>query len=213
MRELMNSVVRFSTTMTLFGFRQFQTSVMVVTEWLKWGYYGGGLTCPDCGAQREFTKEFRRSFEEAMRSRGNGFVQSLGGPVTEVSVEQFRNTSLLLLSMSRWFYGGMTCPDCGHQQELAKVIRHSMDAVTKALHSQLQEDNKQSLDSLSRLGSDWVDRAGNVLSGSAVDPWEILSASEKLVRRTSDALTDWARGAAVSPNAPEARPEEFRTGT
>ena len=69
----------------------------------------------------------------------------------------------------------------------------AMDSVTDALKSQLDETNKPAMDSVSKLGTDMVDRTWEGFNVSALDPQKMMDTTADLMRKTTDSLTDWMK--------------------
>lgn len=67
MRELINSMMNLSLTMTLFGVQQFRNTVEGVVDATRWTFFTG-FTCPDCGTQQEVARDFRKALDSLTES-------------------------------------------------------------------------------------------------------------------------------------------------
>lgn len=86
-------------------------------------------------------------------------------------------------------------------------FREALDAVTNAVTSQLDENKKPTLDSMSHLGSDIVSRTWDTMNVAAMDPRQVLQTTGDLIKKTSDSLADMMkRTEAAVPDAGEPKP-------
>ena len=69
-------------------------------------------------------------------------------------------------------------------------FRDALDAITDAVTSQLDENKKPTLNSMSNLGHDIVDRTWDAMNVSALDPREVLDTTSDLMKKTSESLAD-----------------------
>ena len=67
-------------------------------------------------------------------------------------------------------------------------FKDALDSITGAITSQLDENKKPTLDSMSHLGSDIVDRTWDTMNVSAMDPRQILQTTGDLMKKTSESL-------------------------
>ncbi len=75
-------------------------------------------------------------------------------------------------------------------QAAMKKFQASIDAVTGALGSTLDEPNKQGADKMSKVGADLVDRTWDAMNVSAFDPRELMQTTVDLLRKTTESLAD-----------------------
>jgi hypothetical protein len=66
----------------------------------------------------------------------------------------------------------------------------ALDSLTNALVTQVGEGGKPALESITRLGTDLVDRTWTGLNVSALDPREVMESSGDLLRKTTDSLAE-----------------------
>jgi hypothetical protein len=76
-----------------------------------------------------------------------------------------------------------------------KKFRESVDAVTNAINSQLDESKRPAVNSMSNLGTDMVGRTWDGMNVSAFDPREVIQTTGDIVRRTTDSLSGWMKKA------------------
>jgi hypothetical protein len=67
-------------------------------------------------------------------------------------------------------------------------LRKMIDSMTDALTSQIDESKKKTVDSISSLGADVVDRTFNTLNVSGLNPRDIVDTTNNMVRKTTDSL-------------------------
>src|SRR5437763_1700400 len=63
MRELMDSMMRFSVAMTFFGIKQLRNTIEGVVDATRWTLFTG-FTCPDCGTQQEVVRDLRKALDD-----------------------------------------------------------------------------------------------------------------------------------------------------
>lgn len=78
-------------------------------------------------------------------------------------------------------------------QSAIKKFREALDTVSNAVTTQLDEGKKPTVDSMSKLGTDLVDRTWDALNVTALDPREIIQTTGDLMRKTTDSFTDWMK--------------------
>ena len=67
MADLINSFVKFSTAMTLFGLHQLRNAVEVMVDVPRWTFTTA-FTCPDCGSQQEIFRDLNQTLDDATKS-------------------------------------------------------------------------------------------------------------------------------------------------
>ena|SRR5437867_2313641 len=80
----------------------------------------------------------------------------------------------------------------------------SLNSVTNAISGQIDQSARPALDSVSKLGSDLVDRTLTAMNAPALDPREMIKTTGDLMRKTTDSLTDWMK---KSNDASSAEPQ------
>jgi len=83
----------------------------------------------------------------------------------------------------------------------------SLNSVTEAIVSQIDEAAKPTLDSVSKLGSDLVDRTWTAVNAPVLDPREMMKNTGDLMRKTTDSLTDWVKKSTESQTPSTAEPQ------
>ncbi len=90
----------------------------------------------------------------------------------------------------------------------------ALDAISNTLSTQIDASKKSTLDSMTRSGSEMVDRTMDALYVQALNPREILDTTTDVTRKTTDSMADIVRRATgpathsdSSAGAPEAAAE------
>ena len=68
-------------------------------------------------------------------------------------------------------------------------FRESLDAVTNAITAQLDQDAKPTLDSVTHLSADLVDRTMETLKTPALDPRQMIKTASDVIRKTAASLS------------------------
>ncbi len=69
-------------------------------------------------------------------------------------------------------------------------LKKMIDSMTDALTAQIDESKMKTVDSISNLGADVVDRTFNTLSVPGLNPRDLVDTTKKLVRTTTDSLAN-----------------------
>ena len=84
----------------------------------------------------------------------------------------------------------------------------ALDAISNTLSTQIDATKKSTLDSLTRTGSDMVDRTMDAMNVKALDPREVMDTTADIMRKTSDSMADMVRRTAPnSSGEPESAAE------
>jgi len=67
-------------------------------------------------------------------------------------------------------------------------LRKMLDSMTDALTAQIDESKKPTVDSMSNLGSDMVERTFDSLNVSGLTPKDFVQTTSDIVKKTSDSL-------------------------
>jgi hypothetical protein len=67
-------------------------------------------------------------------------------------------------------------------------FKDALDSITNAITSQLDDNKKPTLDSMSNLGTDIVDRTWDSMNVAAMDPRQVLNTTGDLMKKTSESL-------------------------
>lgn len=76
----------------------------------------------------------------------------------------------------------------------------ALDAISNTLSTQIDASKKSTLDSMTRTGSEMVDRTMDAMNVQALNPREILDTTADVMRKTTDSMADIVRRA-TGPNA------------
>src|SRR5712692_7569959 len=71
----------------------------------------------------------------------------------------------------------------------------ALDAISNTLSTQIDATKKSTLDSMTRTGSEMVDRTMDVMNVQALNPREILDTTADVMRKTTDSMADIVRRA------------------
>jgi len=85
-------------------------------------------------------------------------------------------------------------------------FRDALDAITNAITSQLDESKKPTLDSMSHLGTDIVDRTWETMNVSAMDPRQVLQTTGDLMKKTSESIAGLVKKPAATESTGEPQP-------
>jgi len=86
----------------------------------------------------------------------------------------------------------------------------ALDAISNTLSTQIDATKKSTLDSMTRTGSEMVDRTMDAMNVQALNPREVMDTTADIMRKTSDSMADMVRrtssavhGAAAGASDPE----------
>src|SRR5436190_20875582 len=71
----------------------------------------------------------------------------------------------------------------------------ALDAISNTLSTQIDASKKSTLDSMTRTGSEMVDRTIDAMNVQALNPREILDTTADVIRKNSDSVADIVRNA------------------
>src|SRR5713101_8542143 len=80
-------------------------------------------------------------------------------------------------------------------QEVINRFCGALDAISNTLSTQIDSSKKSTLDSMTRTGSEIVDRTMDPLYVQALNPPEILDTTADVMRKTTDSMADIVRRA------------------
>ena len=66
----------------------------------------------------------------------------------------------------------------------------ALDAISTTLSTQIDSSKKSTLDSMTRTGSEMVDRTMDAMNVQALNPREILDTTADVMRKTTDSMAD-----------------------
>src|SRR5258708_33477583 len=69
----------------------------------------------------------------------------------------------------------------------------ALDAISTTLSTQIDSSKKSTLDSMSRTGSEMVDRTMDAMNVPALNPREIMDTTADVMRKTTDSMADIVR--------------------
>src|SRR6266566_8035225 len=69
----------------------------------------------------------------------------------------------------------------------------ALDAISNTLSTQIDASKKSTLDSMTRTGSEMVDRTMDAMNVQALNPKEVMDTTADLMRKTSDSMADMVR--------------------
>jgi hypothetical protein len=115
-------------------------------------------------------------------------LQNSGGEVVQELINSFVRLSaaMSVYSMQQMQSAVETIDPKDSVTKLKKMI----DSMTDALTSQIDESKKKTVDSISNLGADVVDRTFNTLSVSGLNPRDLVDTTNDMVRKTTDSLAN-----------------------
>jgi hypothetical protein len=71
----------------------------------------------------------------------------------------------------------------------------ALDAISNTLSTQIDSSKKSTLDSMTRTGSEMVDRTMDAMNVPALNPREMLDTTADVMRKTTDSMADLVRRA------------------
>ena len=71
----------------------------------------------------------------------------------------------------------------------------ALDAISNTLSTQIDSSKKSTLDSMTRTGSEMVDRTMDVMNMPALNPREMMDTTADVMRKTTDSMADIVRRA------------------
>jgi hypothetical protein len=69
----------------------------------------------------------------------------------------------------------------------------ALDAISNTLSTQIDATKKSTLDSMSKTGSEMMDRTMDAMNVQALNPREIMDTTADVMRKTSDSMADIVR--------------------
>jgi hypothetical protein len=76
-------------------------------------------------------------------------------------------------------------------KESVNKLRQMIDSMTDALTAQIDERKKPTVESISKVGSDVVDRTFDTLNAAASAPRDIVQTTGDIVKKTTDSLSNF----------------------
>ncbi len=70
---------------------------------------------------------------------------------------------------------------------------NALDAISNTLSTQIDASKKSTLDSMTKTGSEMVDRTMDAMNVQALNPREIMDTTADVMRKTSDSMADIVR--------------------
>ena len=77
----------------------------------------------------------------------------------------------------------------------------ALDAISNTLSTQIDASKKSTLDSMTRTGSEMVDRTMDAMNVQALNPKDMMDTTADLMRKTSESMSDMVRRTASAAHA------------
>jgi hypothetical protein len=77
----------------------------------------------------------------------------------------------------------------------------ALDAISNTLSTQIDTTKKSTLDSMTRTGSEMVDRTMDAMNVQALNPREVMDTTADLMRKTTESMADMVRRTASAAQA------------
>jgi hypothetical protein len=87
-------------------------------------------------------------------------------------------------------------------QAAVNKFREALDAMSSAVAAQMDESKKATLENMTKVQSDLVDRTFDAMNVQAMDPREMMQTTGDLMRKTTDSLAGMVQKA-TAPKAAE----------
>src|ERR1700716_1117863 len=78
-------------------------------------------------------------------------------------------------------------------QQVINRFCGALDAISNTLSTQIDATKKSTLDSMTRTGSEMVDRTMDAMKAGNLNPREVMDTTADLMRKTSDSMADMVR--------------------
>jgi hypothetical protein len=132
-----------------------------------------------------------RTHNPATHSEGSPNGQDVGLRELTSSMIRFTN-AVTLFSMQQMqnALGAVT-----DSQAVINRFCSALDAISNTLSTQIDASKKSTLDSMTRTGSEMVDRTMDAINVQALDPREIMDTTADVMRKTTDSMADIVRRA------------------
>ena len=78
-------------------------------------------------------------------------------------------------------------------QQVINRFCNALDAISNTLSTQIDASKKSTLDSMTKTGSEMVDRTMDAMNVQALNPREIMDTTADVMRKTSDSMADIVR--------------------
>src|SRR5947207_9854526 len=88
-------------------------------------------------------------------------------------------------------------------QEVINRFCGALDAISNTLSTQIDSSKKSTLDSITRTGSEMVDRTMDAMNVPALNPREFMDTTADVMRKTTDSMADIVRMATGPASHPE----------
>ena len=102
------------------------------------------------------------------------------------------STAMTLFSMQQLQNAVTAAADT---QSAMTKFREALDAMTGAVTTQMDDSKKATLDSMSKVQKDLMDRTMDAMNVQAFDPREIMQTTGDMMRKTTDAMSDMLKKA------------------
>jgi hypothetical protein len=132
-----------------------------------------------------------RAHNPATHSDGSPNGQDVGLRELTSSMIRFTN-AVTLFSMQQMQNALSAVTD---SQAVINRFCSALDAISNTLSTQIDASKKSTLDSMTRTGSEMVDRTMDAINVQALDPREIMDTTADVMRKTTDSMADIVRRA------------------
>src|SRR5258708_18198380 len=130
-----------------------------------------------------------RAHNPATNSDGSPNGQDVGLRELTSSMIRFTN-AVTLFSMQQMQNALSAVTD---SQAVINRFCSALDAISNTLSTQIDASKKSTLDSMTRTGSEMVDRTMDAINVQALDPREIMDTTADVMRKTTDSVADIVR--------------------
>src|SRR5438128_6217118 len=83
----------------------------------------------------------------------------------------------------------------------------ALDAISNTLSTQIDATKKSTLDSMSRTGTEMVDRTMDAMNVQTLNPKDVMDTTADLMRKTSDSMADMVRRTSSAAAGSSGEPE------
>lgn len=83
-----------------------------------------------------------------------------------------------------------TAVDTLDTKDSVSKLKKMIDSMTDALTAQIDESKKKTVDSISNLGADVVERTFDTFNMQGLKPHDLVESTNDMVRKTSDSLSN-----------------------
>jgi hypothetical protein len=126
-------------------------------------------------------------------------VRNSGGEIVQDLINSFVRLSAAMTVYS--LQQMQSAVDTIDPKDSVAKLKKMIDSMTDALTAQIDESKKRTVESISNLGADVVERTFDTLNVQALNPHDLVRTTNDMVRKTSDSLATMIKSDKNNDNA------------